>query len=127
MKIGCCAYIRIIQFTLILDYQIKTAEKEALSKWKLRQLRKAKVANLRKELETDIPNTKTVYLALSTIYGIAGKFRGLQFLRISRIFVNLENFIPKNFWLLDKFIIYGSPHNISIYLRESNVAGRLYQ
>ena len=60
-KIGCCAHIRIVQFTLFLDYQIKTAEKEALSKWKLRQLREVKLANLRKELETGTPNTKTVY------------------------------------------------------------------
>ena len=30
-------------------------------KWKLRQLREAKVANLRKELETGMPNAKSAY------------------------------------------------------------------
>ena len=36
-------------------------QKKRLSKWKLRQLREVKLANLRKELETGTPNTKTVY------------------------------------------------------------------
>ena len=60
-KIGCCAHIWIVQFTLFLDYQIKTAEKETLSKWKLRQLREVKLANLQKELENGTPNLKTLY------------------------------------------------------------------
>lgn len=54
--------MKIIQFTLFLDYQITTAEKESLSKCKLRQLRETKLTNLRKELQTTgMPNTKSVY------------------------------------------------------------------
>ena len=60
-KIDCCAHIRVVQFTLFLDYQIKTAEKETLSKWKLRQLWEVKLGNLQKELENGTPNIKTLY------------------------------------------------------------------
>ena len=60
-KTGCCAHIRITQFTLYTDYQIHPAEKEGLSAWKLQQLRETRLANLKKELETGTPNTKVVY------------------------------------------------------------------
>ena len=61
------------------------------------------------------------------VYRIAGKFEDSNFRGFRGFFVNLKNFILENFWLLDKFINYGSSRNILIYLRESNVADWLYQ
>ena len=60
-KIGCCAHIRITQFTLFTNYQISSMEKQGLSSWKLRKLRETKLACLRKELEDGTPNTKVIY------------------------------------------------------------------
>ena len=60
-KIGCCAHIKVTQFTLFTGYHIPSMEKQGLSSWKLRKLRETKLADLRKELENGSPKTKIVY------------------------------------------------------------------
>ena len=57
-KKSCSAHIRIVQFTLFVDYQVTSV---GLSLWKLRQLRELKLAELKKELEQGTPNTKSMY------------------------------------------------------------------
>ena len=60
-KIGCCAHIEIIQYTLYPDYQITKQEKEGLSSWKLRLLREAKLKKLREELENNTAKSQAKY------------------------------------------------------------------
>ena len=59
-KIGCCAHIQTIKYTLYPDYQITKQEKEGLSPWKLRLLREGKLGELN-ELATGTPKKQTKY------------------------------------------------------------------
>ncbi len=60
-KIGCCAHIQTIKYTLYPDYQITKQEKEGLSPWKLRLLCESKLGELRNELATGTPKKQTKY------------------------------------------------------------------
>ena len=59
-KVGCGAHVEVKSFILYPEYAISDAEKEGLSKWKLRCLYEEKM----KQLKTDLANNKTVKVEL---------------------------------------------------------------
>ena len=52
-KVGCAAHVEVKSFVLYPEYAVSTAEKEGLSKWKLRCLYEEKMKQLKLDLATD--------------------------------------------------------------------------
>ena len=59
-KIGCKAHVEVKSFALYPEYAVSDAEKEGLSKWKLRCLYEEKM----KQLKTDLASNKIVKVEL---------------------------------------------------------------
>ena len=55
------AKILVRQYTLYQDYKISNEEKQGLSAWKMRKLKKEKLAKLRHHIRTGIPTTEIRY------------------------------------------------------------------